>query len=260
MKFTLLEIVQDILNDISGDEVDSISDTSEATQIANIVRSTFYHLVSQKSLPEHHGMFNLTESASTSAPVLMTLPSHVLKLKWVKYDKYLSGGTNSLWEEVYYKPWEQFLEDQNSLNEDETTVSSMTVTTDNSDMWELKYQTDRHPQYWSTPDDENIYFSSYNSTVDTDDYLYQEKTQCYGLIKPTFTLQDGFTPDIDATEFNWFMEEAKSAASIKLRQVEDPVASKRARRGWIRSLRQDKNVPQDLPVYHTKFPNFGRRK
>lgn len=258
MKFTLLEITQDILNDISGDEVDSISDTSEATQIANIVRSTYFHLISQKDLPEHKDLFNLDESADTNFPVQMVIPSHVLKLEWVKYDKKLTG-TNDLYEDVYHLPWNQFIDMQNMLNTDESTVSSMTITTTDSDTWELKFMTDRHPTYWSSPDDYYIYFDSYNSTVDTDLYLYTEKTQCYGLVKPTFTLSDGFTPDLDATEFNWLIEEAKSACSIKLRQVEDPVAAKRARRGWVRSQKQEENLAP-FPTYTSKFPNFGRRK
>jgi hypothetical protein len=259
MKYTLLEIVQEILNDISGDEVDSISDTSEATQIANIVKSTYYHLISQKDLPEHKGVFNLVESADTSAPIQMSLPSHALRLSWIKYDKYELGETNSRWEEVYYRPWGEFLLMQNMLNEDDTNTSSMTITTADSDTWELKYQTDRHPQYWSTPDDNTVYFSSYKSTVDTDLYLYSEKTQCYGLVKPTFTFSDGFTPDLDATEFNWLVEESKMASSIKLRQVDDPVASRRSRRGWIRSQRS-KNVPSNLRSYQTVIPNYGRRR
>lgn len=257
MKFTLLEIVQDVLNDISGDEVDSISDTTEATQIANIVRSTYYHIVSQKDLPEHKDMFNLTESADTAAPVKMSLPDHVLRVYWIKYDKYLSGATNSDWDTVKYLDWDQFISLQNMLNEDDSNVTSMTVTTTDSDTWELKYMTDRHPEYWSSPDDNNIYFSSYNSAVDTDLYMYQEKTQCYGLVKPTFTLSDGFTPDLDATEFNWLIEESKSAASIKLRQVEDPIASRRARRGWIRQMRDSKNAKKTS--FFNELPYYGRK-
>jgi hypothetical protein len=42
-KMTLLEIVQDVLNDMDSDEVNSISDTVEATQIANICRSVYYY-------------------------------------------------------------------------------------------------------------------------------------------------------------------------------------------------------------------------
>lgn len=257
MKFTLLEIVQDILNDISGDEVSSISDTSEATQIANIVRSTYFHMVSQKDLSEHKDMFNLDESADTSYPVQMSIPSHVLKVYWVKYDKKTSG-TDDEYTTIEYLPWTEFVNRQNLLDSDLSTVSSMTITTTDSDTWEIKYSTDRHPSYWSSPDDQYIYFDSYNSSVDTDLYLYTEKTQCYGLIKPTFTLSDGFTPDLDATEFNWLIEEAKSASSIKLRQVEDPVASRRARRGWIRQMQNSKNAQKQS--FFDTLPNYGRKR
>ena len=41
MKFTLLEMVQEILSDMDSDEVDSIEDTVEAEQVATIVRSTY---------------------------------------------------------------------------------------------------------------------------------------------------------------------------------------------------------------------------
>ena len=323
MKFTLLEIVQDILNDIDGDEVDSISDTTEATQIANIVRSTYWHIVSENNLLQWRDMFNLTESSDNDAPVLMTVPTHVLELDWVKYDKKTSG-TDDDYQDVQYMAWDDFIDRQNTLDTDETYVSTMTVTTDDSDTWELKYQTDRHPQYWSTPDGTNIYFNSIyqyesNGTLaadpfattntsatvtvthaghgrvvgdyvtfsgadavggltvsgpylvasvptsdtytitddetatstasgggsavtyfyhtDIDPFILQgSNSSCYGMIKPTFELSDSFTPDLEAEYFNWFIEEAKSAASLKLRQVQDPKAEQRARRGWVRSM------------------------
>ena len=40
-KMTLLAMVQDILNDMDGDEVNSISDTVEAEQVAQIIKTTY---------------------------------------------------------------------------------------------------------------------------------------------------------------------------------------------------------------------------
>lgn len=40
-KRTLLDIVQEILNDMDSDEVTSINDTIESLQVANIVRSCY---------------------------------------------------------------------------------------------------------------------------------------------------------------------------------------------------------------------------
>jgi hypothetical protein len=50
MKKTLLEIVQDILNDLDSDAVTAIGDTIEATQVANISLNTLNSSVSLPSL------------------------------------------------------------------------------------------------------------------------------------------------------------------------------------------------------------------
>jgi len=105
--------------------------------------------------------------------------------------------------------------------------------------------------------DETIIFDSYNSNVDTT--LQQSKTYCYGLLEPTFTLSDSYTPDIDATEFNWFVNEAKKAAFAKLKQVRDPIADERAKRGWVRSQRNREKTPANVPFY-SRFNSYGRNR
>lgn len=52
MKQTLLEMVQLILSSIDGEEVNSIDDTVEANQVALIVKSVYYDMLSDISLPE----------------------------------------------------------------------------------------------------------------------------------------------------------------------------------------------------------------
>lgn len=269
MKFTLLEIVQDILNDISGDEVDSIADTTEATQIANIVRSTYFHLISQVSLPEHKTLFSLDETSSTT-PTIMTLPDDVIRVDWITYDmKYDPGAFSSgvfdgnvldTYEGSHYKtiqyldPGDFFYMTGNRVW-DGTTVLSYTFT-GSVDTHEVKYKTDANPRFYTILEDLYYVFDALDTDISTS-YLESALSLCYGLKKPTFTLSDGFTPDLDATEFNWLMEEAKSAASIKLRQVEDPVASRRARRGWIRSLTNKKNAKEES--FFNSLPNYGRK-
>ena len=50
MKKTVLEIVQDIMNDMDSDKVNSISDTVESQQIAQTVRTVFESMVTNLSL------------------------------------------------------------------------------------------------------------------------------------------------------------------------------------------------------------------
>lgn len=272
MRFTLLEIVQDILNDISGDEVDSISDTSEATQIANIVRSTYNHIVSQRDIVEHKVYFQLEETTS-STPTLMTIPTDILKVYWIDYDQkhnpgafsggVFSGSAFDVTESAYFtgnvykvEP-DEFFRRNGLLSWTGSDIEAYTYTSDSGDVFDVKYETNIAPTYYTIIGDTDVIFNSINTNVNAS-YLEADNTWCYGLKEPTFTLSDGFTPDLDTIDYNWLIEEAKSAASIKLRQVDDPVASKRAKRGWIRS---QKNIDNKVPgtIYSTKFPDYGRK-
>lgn len=269
MKFTLLEIVQDILNDISGDEVDSIADTTEATQVANIVRSTYFHLISQVNLPEHFTLFSLDETTSTT-PTVMTMPTDIIRIDYISYDKKnnpgaFSGGVfdgnafdtyqSSSYGPVAYLSPQDFFSMNGTRIWDGTNIKSYTFT-GASGTHEVKYKTNENPSFYTILEDYYFIFDAIDLDVSTS-YLESALSLCYGLKKPTFELSDGFTPDLDATEFNWLMEEAKSAASIKLRQVDDPVASRRARRGWVRTMTNKSNAKE--MSFFDSLPNYGRK-
>ena len=49
-KRTLLELTQSILNDLDGEAVNSIFDTEEAIQYANVVRDTYFNIVAARQL------------------------------------------------------------------------------------------------------------------------------------------------------------------------------------------------------------------
>ena len=45
-KMTLLEITQDIMSDMDSDNVNSINDSVEALQVAQVVKTTYYNIIS----------------------------------------------------------------------------------------------------------------------------------------------------------------------------------------------------------------------
>mgnify|MGYP000149502562 CR=1 FL=1 len=55
------------------------------------------------------------------------------------------------------------------------------------------------PSFYTSFDDEHIVMDSYKSSVETT--LQNSKTQAYGVVYPTFTISDTFTPDLDDTLF-----------------------------------------------------------
>lgn len=251
MKYTLLEIVQEILSDMDSDEVDSINDTTEATQVAHIVKETYYFIVSQMSLPEHKGVFSLNDPPSASNPVQMTLPDNVLLVDWIKYDCKVSGETNSNFQEICFVEYPVFLEMSQRLNADDDDVDTMTISG-----FEYKFKNNAAPTFWTTPDDGTVLFNSYDSEIDTAG-MAGNKSFCYGLLEPTFTLSDSFTPDLDEMQFNLLVNEAKRAAFNKLKQMTDPISEQRARKGWIRSIKTREKLPNNVPAY-SRYPNYGR--
>lgn len=82
---TLLQIVQTILSAMSSDQVNSISDTPESMQVAQIVQNKYYDIVARGDLTLDEQLFQLTPSNNIALPTLMTLPSGVSRLDWAQY-------------------------------------------------------------------------------------------------------------------------------------------------------------------------------
>ena len=68
MKKTLLEIVQNILNEMDSDEINSIDETVEASQVAQIVRSCYDEIISRDNWPHLKKMVQLEASDDITKP------------------------------------------------------------------------------------------------------------------------------------------------------------------------------------------------
>lgn len=254
MRYTLLEMVQRILESMDSDEVNSYDDTIESSAVANIIKESYYYLVGRMDLPSTKTFFNLTSSGSSSKPVLMTLPTDVLDIEYVKY-KHLDASTDSVWDEVQFVELEDFMQMQDDLRESTSNVSTMSFTLDGTS-FEFKYYTDRNPLYYTTIDDYNIVFSSYDSTVDST--LQSSKTRCFGRKIPTFTMSDSFTPDLDPQQFQLLLNEAKAQAFVELKQTANAHADRRAHKMFINTQRTKRNIPKNIREI-SRVPNYGRR-
>ena len=71
MQFTVLEMTQSILSFLTSDEVNSIEDTAESLQMANILETVYYNIATRGNLLEHNGLFQLQGSDDLLKPVLM---------------------------------------------------------------------------------------------------------------------------------------------------------------------------------------------
>ena len=78
-------MVQNILAAMSSDEVNSISDTVESMQVAQIIQNKYYDIVARGDLRLDEQLFQLNPSDSLLSPTLMFLPAGVSRISWLQY-------------------------------------------------------------------------------------------------------------------------------------------------------------------------------
>mgnify|MGYP001354248936 CR=1 FL=1 len=253
MRYSLLEIVQEILSSMDSDEVNSISDTVESMQVATLIRGVYYDIATDIGLPEHETLFELNASGDPAKPCLMTVPTNVVTMRNLKYDNKLDTDTYSDWQEVKFLPFEDFLKRVEIFRTYDSDVGEQTISF-NGESFPIMYKSDSFPQYYTTADDNQILFDSYNSDVDTT--LVKNKTMCMGNVYPTFTLEDAFAPDLDPSQFSLLRNKAKVRAFNELKQQPNEEAALEARRQKVIVQKRKRKTPDEAEVF--KVPRYGR--
>ncbi len=245
---TLLEMTQEILSDLDGDNVSSISETIEAEQVAALIKSTYFDIMVEMDLPHTSTLFPLTASGTTAKPTHMIIPEDIMKVLWIKYDVALVGTTASAYRDVKYMDPFDFLSMCSLRDEDDT--DNFTSILDYSGV-EILIQKTKAPMFWTSFDDEHICFDSYDSTIDST--LQASKVICHGFKEESWTHEDDAIPDLPSNLFPLLVAEAKSTAfeiwkerSIKIEQ--------KAKRHRIRAQRSKWRENGG----HAG-PNYGRR-
>lgn len=237
-KLTLLEMVQDILNDMDSDEVNSITDTAESLQVAQIISTTYSHIIDGKDWPHLYNIFQLTSWADGDKPTHFSIPEDIVQVDWVKYDK----------KPITYKTPAEFINLLDVRDPDATNVDTITV-----EGVPFYVHNDRAPLYWTSFDESTVLFDAYDSDVSST--LMTAKTQAYGKRLPVFTIEDSFVPDLPAQAFSYLLAESKAHASVSLRQAQDPKAEQY-------SITQRRRMSQKAWKVQggITLPNYGRKK
>jgi len=232
MKKTLLEIVQDILNDLDSDSVNSIDDTIEATQVANIVAQTYFDLLTDRTIPEHFELFRLTALSDSERPNYMALPDNVGDIQKIEYNK--SSNSEQEYREIHWRTPLDFLRDTGSRN---SASADTRVVLDFNGSTELLIYTNRMPHTYTSFDNKHIVMDAHDLTIDTT--LQASKSRGYGTLIPTVTLIDTFAFDFEAKFFPHLIAEAKSRSFSVLHKTLDQKVEQAARRHKT-SLQQEK--------------------
>lgn len=248
MKYSLLDIVQDILNDIDSDEVNSIDDTVESAQVAQIVKSTYFAMMSTRNWPHLRKSIQLIPTANLAQPTHMFVKDDIKELAFINYDSKKAGETRAKYLPMKWMEPDDFLRMTNSYNSDADNVSTVR---DDSQL-DIQIMNDRAPTKYTSFDDKTLIFNSYDSEVESN--LESTHIQSMAYVMPKWLPADDFIPDLPDEAFMALIEEAKSRASLKLRQVADQKSEQEAQRQhkWLsRKARRVNNV--------LHYPNYGRK-
>jgi hypothetical protein len=237
MKYTLLEMVQSILNDMDSEPVDSIGDSVEAQQVASVIRDTFFNTIVARGIPEHQKLLKLTSLSSTDNPTHFKYPDDVKSISSFQYN----GRT------LHWKAPEDFLAAMPT-----SLAEGYTGALDPLSGVLLYVRTDKDPDYYTSFDDEYIVCNSYDLATETT--LQEHKTRCLGTMYPTFLVEDGYVPDLDEAMGQYLLAEAKSTCFSVFKSGSDPKIEQAARR--LKAYVQNDQLRTELPP---KRPHYGRR-
>lgn len=223
MKMTLLEIVQDILNDLDSDNVNSISDTVESEQVAQIVRTCYWEMIGNRNWPHLKKLFQMESSGNIALPNYLRIPENLKQLEFFKYETQ-KEGERIVQKEIVFKHPDQFL---SIISARDSEDSKITTVIDPSGS-KLLINNTVAPTYWTTFDDFYLVTDSYDKSVE--DTLQKSKTQCLGYLHPTWVHSDSAIPNLPAEAFPALLAEAKSTASVAVKQMVNQKAEQKASR------------------------------
>lgn len=236
-RLTLLEMTQDILSALDGDEVNSIGDTVEALQVATTIKQCYYDICATLSLPSKMALVQLDALNDTGRPNYLKLPSTVRNVEWLRYNN----------KSLFYLTPEEFVALTEPVEYIEVEDFSGTV---------FKIGVNQDPIYWTTFDNEHVCFDSFN--LDEDTTLQKSKSVCWGQTDHVFEMNDTFIPDLDTVHFPLLMAEATATCFVNQKQITNNKAEQQARRQLVRSSNDKWRLGQRKPYNRT--PDYGRRR
>ena len=253
-KRTLLNMVQGILASMESDEVNAITDTPEALEVARAIENTYYDLISNSKVPEHNELFELEGLSNVNYPTIMKIPDTISRVEWIRWDSRVDATDNDInFQRLTFMFPDQFVQRTNGLDSTASTTFTINDATITKGVT-LLVSNDQQPTLYTSFDDEHIVFNSHLKVVDTT--MADSKTQCWGTREPTFSLLDTFIPDIDIDMFPLLYNTAKVVCFADFKQAPNQLASVFARRQAVKG----QNNNHKLRVANEQHrPHYGRR-
>jgi hypothetical protein len=249
MKMSLLEMVQDILSDMSGDYINSIGDTEESLQVAQIVKSTYHEMMTRREWPHLDKITTLQSYGDSEHPMFLLLPKNTRRVKWITYNQRTADNPKESYDFVKYLEPPEFVQFTNSRNADNENVTMFLTNTNVP----LRIITDQPPQYWTSFDDEVVVMDAFVASLE--DTLQGQNAQCEVATYADWYDSNDFIPPMPAHLFPALLSEAKSTAFLLIKEVANEKAEQQSRR-------QQKHLSSQgwRTAGGVSYPDYGRKR
>lgn len=232
MKYTLLKLVQHVLSDMDGDEVNDIFETVESAQVVSIAERMFFEVIAEHDLQHTEGLVQLEPSLDIARPTHMRLPDNVEKVMWVKYDVRDpdAGDTGPVYREMCWLPPKDFCERIANRVPDEHTIQ----VTDPSGVT-FHIRNDRRPHFYTSFDDEHLVFDAYDVSLEST--LQNSKTFVHARTTPGWSNENSFIPDLPTNLWPRYVNAVLSRCFHVLKQQPNASVDRAARRLRVKAQR-----------------------
>ena len=243
-------MVQSGARNINSDEISTLTDGSVETEdLTSLVLDVLKDIMLRNEWEFLRDKPRKLLAGTNS--IELAIPTDVTKVQTVRYRRVSGGVQNGFGTLTYMNP-EAFLRRVQAGNPAEADVETVTL----SSGIELYPKTNRQPRYWTSFDEKNIVFDSYDvaqnpTGIDPDD------SAILATIYLDFTGSDleTWVAPIPDSLFQLWEQEAISEASVMLRQTENPRAERKARRSYVQQIKREPVTRRDEGSQEV---NYGR--
>lgn len=208
---TVLRYVQDALSIMDSDSVDSIGDTEESSQLADLFANVYEELINRRDWEFLRAGASISGAADVNEPTKVLLPENLRHLLTLWYD--ISDDASGKLRELCYLEPQDFLKRFSQPRSD-----TLKVALDSGIIFHVR--TNRMPEFYTNFGETSLYCDSVDQGIET--VLTTSRISSYGIVTPSFTLEDSFVPVLPAHMVPLLTHTFNSAASATMRQAESP--------------------------------------
>ena len=246
---TVLDMTQNILSEMDGDNVNTIDGTTESLQVANIIQQTFYSITDNRDWAYQTKVKSLNDDAvDVLTPTLVTIGNNIKEIKWLKYDTSDSGTPTGGYKELHYLTPEEFILKTSGRNLQNDNVVESVI----NEFATIRLVNNANPTYFTTLGENQIILDSWNSEDSTT--IVSRKILTEMVVASDFELTDDFIPPIPTEAFSLLLNKAKATCFFALKQMNHPYADREA-------LKQSRWLSRNNGVIGkgVKYPDYGRK-